>query len=64
MNLREKLFVEVRKGTKVTLSESDLNKMDRMYERELAQYDNQQGYDAVPKRAKAGVFGTAARLRF
>ena len=37
MNLREKLFVEVRKGTKVTLSESDLNKMDRMYERELAQ---------------------------
>ena len=40
MNLREKLFVEVRKGTKVTLSESDLNKMDRMYERELAQYDN------------------------
>ena len=60
MNLREKLFVEVRKGTKVTLSESDLNKMDRMYERELVQY----GYDAVPKRAKAGVFGTAARLRF
>lgn len=40
MNLREKLFVEVRKGTKVTLSESDLNKMDRMYERVLAQYDN------------------------
>ena len=34
MNLREKLFVEVRKGTKVTLSESDLNKMDRMYERD------------------------------
>ena len=33
MNLREKLFVEGRTGTKVTLSESDLNKMDRMYER-------------------------------
>ena len=54
MNLREKLFVEVRKGTKVTLSESDLNKMDRMYERELAQYDNRKvmtPYRKEPKRA-------------
>ena len=53
MNLREKLFVEVRKGTKVTLSESDLNKMDRMYERELAQYDNRKvmtPYRKEPKR--------------
>ncbi|MCH5267620.1 MAG: aryl-sulfate sulfotransferase [Lachnospiraceae bacterium] len=36
MGLREKLFVEVKRGTKVTLSENDLKKMDRMYERELS----------------------------
>ena len=37
MSLRKKFFVEVKRGTKVTLSESDLNKMDRMYERELSE---------------------------
>ena len=64
MNLREKLFVEVRKGTKVTLSESDLNKMDRMYERELAQYDNRKVMTPYRKEPKRAFFGTAARLRF
>lgn len=40
MNVFKNLFVEVKRGTKVTLSESDLNKMDRMYERELAKPDS------------------------
>lgn len=54
MSLREKLFVEVRKGTKVTLSESDLNKMDRMYERELAEIGNRKvmtPYRKEPQRS-------------
>lgn len=37
MSLWNQLFVEVKRGTKVTYSESDLNKLDRMYEREVSQ---------------------------
>lgn len=54
MNLREKFFVEVRRGTKVTLSESDLNKMDRMYERELSEIGTRKvmtPYRKEPQRA-------------
>ncbi len=35
MKFYEKYFVEVKHGSKVTYSESDLNKLDRMYETEL-----------------------------
>lgn len=35
MKFWEKWFVEVKHGTKVTYSESDLNKLDRMYETEV-----------------------------
>ena len=35
MGFLDKLFVEVRNGSKVTYSESDLSKLDRMYETEV-----------------------------
>lgn len=35
MSFWDKFFVEVKRGTKVTYSESDLNKLDRMYETEV-----------------------------
>ena len=35
MSLRERLFVDVRNGSKITYSESDLRKIDRTYEIEL-----------------------------
>ena len=35
MGLFQKYFVDVRHGTKITYSESDLRKLDRNYEREV-----------------------------
>ena len=35
MNFIKKHFVEVKRGTKVTYSESDLRKLDRTYEKEI-----------------------------
>ena len=35
MGFLDKYFIEVKNGSKVTYSESDLNKLDRMYENEV-----------------------------
>ena len=35
MGLFQKYFVDVRHGTKITYSESDLRKLDRTYEKEV-----------------------------
>lgn len=40
MNFMKKHFVEVKRGTKITYSESDLRKLDRTYERDIIDNSN------------------------